>query len=252
MIELYSSPFSTCSQKVRLCLHEKAVRFTEHRMSFAKGEHISPDYLAINPNGVLPTLVHDGEPIIDSSVICEYLDETFPAPPLMPEHAVDRAHVRAWMRYVEEVPTAAVRPPSFNALFADANGAGDRESFEAHAVRLPLRKHFYLKMQGGRFDDLTIAESLERLGQTVARMEHALGANAWLAGDSFTLADLILVPLLARMEDIGLSSLLLDAPLTRGWLKRVQARPSFTAAFYPGSRIQPATFQLHAAERGGV
>ena len=83
MLELYHAPHSTCSQKVRICLAEKGVEWVDRRLNLATREHLTPEYLAINPNGVVPTLVHDDKIIIDSSVICEYLDEVFPAPRLL-------------------------------------------------------------------------------------------------------------------------------------------------------------------------
>src|SRR5262245_37532146 len=90
MFVLYHSPYSTCSQKVRLVLAEKGIDFTSREISFARDEQRSPEYLKINPNGVVPTLVHDGEPMTDSSCIMEYLDEVAPDPPLSPPSALGR------------------------------------------------------------------------------------------------------------------------------------------------------------------
>ena len=84
---------------------------------FATEDQLSPEYLAINPNGVVPSLVHDGEVVIDSSCILEYLDEVFPDPAMSPATPVGRAQMRAWLRYFEEVPTTAVRVPSFERVF---------------------------------------------------------------------------------------------------------------------------------------
>ena len=78
MLELYNFPPSTCSLKVRICLAEKDAEWVDRRMDSRQGQHLQPDYLKLNPNGVVPTLVHDGNVIIDSSVILEYLDEVFP------------------------------------------------------------------------------------------------------------------------------------------------------------------------------
>ena len=78
MLELYHANHSTCSQKVRLCLAEKGLDFEGHLINLATKEQLDPEYLKLNPNGVVPSLVHDGVVIMDSSVICEYLDEVFP------------------------------------------------------------------------------------------------------------------------------------------------------------------------------
>ena len=74
VLVLYHSPYSTCSQKVRLALAEKGLEYTSREISFAREEQLTPEYLKLNPNGVVPTLVHDGEPVTDSSCIMEYLD----------------------------------------------------------------------------------------------------------------------------------------------------------------------------------
>ena len=78
MLELYNFPPSTCSLKVRICLAEKGLEWVDHRLDSRDGDHLKPEYLKLTPNGVVPTLIHDGNVIIDSSVICEYLDEVFP------------------------------------------------------------------------------------------------------------------------------------------------------------------------------
>ena len=95
-IELYNAPQSTCSQKVRLTLAEKGLAFKEYRLKLFAGDQLRPEYLALNPNGVVPTVVHDGTPIIDSSVIMEYLDEVFPWPRLSPSDPKQRAEMRGW------------------------------------------------------------------------------------------------------------------------------------------------------------
>ena len=77
------------------------------------GDQLAPEYLALNPNGVVPTLVHDGEVITDSSVIIEYLDEVASArESFTPQAPAERARMRALMRFIDEVPAAAVRVPT--------------------------------------------------------------------------------------------------------------------------------------------
>jgi len=77
-LELYHGLASTCSKKVRLCLYEKDLRFTSHLLDLQKFEQHRPEYLALNPKGVVPTLVHDGKAVTESSQIIVYLDEHFP------------------------------------------------------------------------------------------------------------------------------------------------------------------------------
>jgi len=175
MLELYHANHSTCSQKVRLCMAEKGLSFTGHLINLATKEQLDPAYLKINPNGVVPSLVHDGLTIIDSSVICEYLDEVFPENSLTPDNAYDRARMRKWMRYIEEVPTAAVRFPSFNMAFLPRFDGLDEESFvEEQADVRPLRKGFFRRMGPTGFTDEDIKESFDQITRTAERMEEAL------------------------------------------------------------------------------
>src|SRR3954469_379720 len=109
---LYNAPQSTCSQRVRFVLNAKGLPFVEHKLDLLAGDQLKAEYLAINPNGVVPTLVHDGAIVIDSSVIIEYLDEIAPGPEqFTPATPIARAAMRALMRFIDEVPAAAVRVP---------------------------------------------------------------------------------------------------------------------------------------------
>ena len=111
---LYNWPTSTCSQKVRLVLAEKLLAFEDRRLDSSKAENLADWYLELNENGVVPTLAHGARIIVDSSVIAEYLEEVFPAISLSPADAYQRARMRAWRQFIDEVPTSAIRVPSYN------------------------------------------------------------------------------------------------------------------------------------------
>jgi glutathione S-transferase len=240
MLVLYNAPHSTCSQKVRLCLAEKKLPFREIKLDLGAGkDHLKPDYLKLNPNGVVPTLVDDGTPIVDSSVICEYLDERYPDGRLTPDDLVERARMRALMRYLEEVPTSAVRVPSFNMAFLPRFAGLDHDDFlrEQADIR-PLRKHFYRRMGPAGFKREDVEASLEQLGNTWARMDTALADGPWLPGINYSLADIVMAPLIARMADLGFARAWEDQhPRVTDWYARMRARPAYNEAFYPGSRL---------------
>src|ERR1700733_9681338 len=173
MLTLYHAPHSTCSQKVRMVLHEKGVPFDEVRIDLGKKEQLKPEYLAINPNGVVPTLVDDGTPIVESSVICEYLDEKYPQSPLVPSNLLERARMRAWTHYIEEVAVGAIRIPSFNRAFLYRFEKKDQKQFENEEIGpRPVRRELFQRMGSPKgFSKQDIDRSLEQLTETCRRMD---------------------------------------------------------------------------------
>lgn len=238
-ITLYHADYSTCSQKVRFALEEKGLDYQSRAMSFRKKEQLKPEYLEINPNGVVPTLLHDGDTIVDSSCILEYLDDVFQGNCLSPDSAIGKAKMREWLRYMEEVPTVAIRTPSFEQVFLPTlRIIGNKKSFDQSASERTLRKGFYRKMNSGAgFSEMEIANSVGQLQATVDRMDSALSKHQWLLGDTFSLVDVSMAPLIDRMNDLGLSYHWRNLPSVQRWLESVQSRPSFQKAFYKGSRL---------------
>src|SRR5262252_5858028 len=170
---LYNAPQSTCSQRVRFVLNAKKLPFEEVKLDLLAGDQLKPDYLALNPNGVVPTLVHDGAVVIDSSVIIEYLDEIAPQrESFTPEDPAKRAAMRALMRFIDEMPAAAVRVPTFNLAFLPRFAAMSEEEFVAFAESKPLRKEFMLKMGRGGFPEKDMNEALERRAVPAGRASY--------------------------------------------------------------------------------
>jgi glutathione S-transferase len=145
--------------------------------------------------------------------------------------------MRSWMRYLEEVPTTAIRVPSFNKVFRKLRTDLSNQELEDEANSRPLRKGFYLEMGRDGFNDARYEDSLEQLQQTITRMEQALTTNRFLCGDDLTLADVCVIPIVDRMRDIGLGDMLNNAKCVQRWWNDVGQRESFTNTFYPGTRV---------------
>ncbi len=239
MLELYNFQQSTCSQKVRFVLAEKGLEWVDKRLDSRRGEQLEPEYLALNPNGLVPTLVHDGAVILDSSVIMEYLDEIFPEPAMVPADPIPRAHMRKWLRYMEEVPTPAIRYPSFQKYLIRSFRHLDAEAMERQAKRRPLRTDFYRRMGTDGFTDAEIQTALDNLQQSVDRVDAALEGHGgkWITGEQLTVADACYLPTVDRMDDLGLASIWAERPLVAAWYERIKARPAYAATFYPGARL---------------
>lgn len=239
-LTLYNFPQSTCSQKVRVVMWERGIEFEDRIVDHKSREHLQEWYLKLNPNGVVPTIVHDDAIIIDSSVILEYLDEVFPNDPhMVPTDPVVRAHMRKWMRYFEEVPTAAIRVPSFNKYLSKRYANLSQDEYEQMAESHPIRKQFYERMRKENgFDDRETDESLDRLNQAAVRVEDTLkDGRPWLIGEQLTIADAAYLPTIDRMNDLGLAYLWDDKPHVAAWYARYQEREAFAKTFYPGTRL---------------
>ena len=92
LLELYHHGSSVCAAKVRFALMEKGADWEGRYIDILKGDQFDPEYMKLNPKAVVPTLVHDGRVVVESTVICEYVDDVFPEPALKPEDPHQRAH----------------------------------------------------------------------------------------------------------------------------------------------------------------
>lgn len=236
MMELYDSALSPCAQKVRLALVEKGLTAELIPVDLTKKENLSPDYLKLNPKGVVPTLVEDGAVITESSIIIEYLDDTHPAQPLRPKSAVDRARMRTWIRLVDDEIHPANGAITWPILVLPAvlvQAKGDRDAAAAMVARVPniARRERQMRFLEQGLEAPDTHEALGAFAKALDRMEAALQGAEWLAGPDYSLADIALTPYIQTYAQLGLW------PLVRGeraavaaWFERVSARPSFHLA----------------------
>lgn len=234
MIELYHNSISVCAQKVRVTLAEKGLAWTGHHLDLVKGEHLTPQYLRINPKAVVPTLVHDGKVIIESTVIDEYLDDAFPAPPLKPTDAFGRYRMRLWSKLCDEGVHMACGSISFAAIFARqlANGHSP-EALEKRLERMPdpARRERQRQIIQHGFDAPFVRDHVRLYDKALAEMEAALADRPWLAGAAFSLADISLIPYVERVDRLGLAGLWHpQRPRVADWFRRMKERPSFKSA----------------------
>jgi glutathione S-transferase len=234
MIELYHFPFSTCSQKVRLVLAEKGLDFVSREVDIMAGRQHDPEYVKLNPMHVVPTLVHEGEVLIESSLIIRYLDDAFGDPPLQPADALGRYRVGRWIKRVDEAlhpaaptvtfaigprPILLLQPEEAReaslAAIPDPSERAKRRSVLTHGVQAP-----------------EFAGALGVFLSALDDMEGVLAERPWLSGESFSLADASVFPYLLRLEHLAMDALLARSarPRVADWMARVKARPSYATA----------------------
>ena len=243
MIELYHYWNAVCGQKSRLCVVEKGIAWQSHHVNLFRGDGLDPEYLAINPNGVVPTLVHDGRVIVESSIINEYLDDVFPEPILKPGDAYLRAEMRGWCKFVDNFVHSATRVASFNQFLKPSMEWRSDAEMEAYLARIPSTdaggtRDRHRRFREGirkRLPDEETADSFNRLERVADRMESDLASHGgpWLVGADYSLADVSMAPYVHRLEQLGVSRWWQDGnrPRLADWYTRLKERPAFQEAF---------------------
>jgi glutathione S-transferase len=227
MLELYHSVNSVCAQKVRIALAEKGLTCQEHLMTL-QGDQFEPAYLKLNPNAVVPTLIHDGRPVIESSVILYYLDEAFPEKPLMPKDLHDRATVRLFNKLIDEYVHTACMTLSFATAFRARMARMSEAAREADFAKSPNQKRSDIKrdVTAHGLGSHYAIEAVAQHEKLLTLMEQALQRGSFLAGNAYSLADIGVLPYILRLELVNLARMWDTRPGVAGWWERVKSRAS--------------------------
>jgi glutathione S-transferase len=234
MIILHHAWASSASRRVRLCLEEKNLAYNGHVVDLSKMEQHSPEYLKINPLGVVPALMHDGRAVFESGTICEYLDETFPEPPLRPLAPYDRAEMRNWIRHIDGLIQNLVTFNWKHSLQLTAQKWSDEE-LEEILKKIPSkeRREAWMRVARRPYTKEEEDEARANLVKLLDRMEAAMAQhNGWLVGDAYSIADIAAVPFVKRIEEEIAPDEMTVAkhPLVAKWWAAIQARPAFERA----------------------
>lgn len=231
MITLYDFGNSVCCQKVRITLVEKGLAWQAIPVNLFKSEQFDPKYLKLNPKGVVPTLVHDGTPIIESTLICEYLDDTFPDPPLIPNDPAERARMRLWSKFVDEGLFDGVAELSFSAMFRERMRTMSPEMRERRFRNVgdPRRRDRFKSTYELGTRSPFVLHAVAAYERAFKLMEETLAQRGpWILGTSPTLADINMMPFVARLTYMGLlEAWTANRPHISAWWTQVQEWPSF-------------------------
>jgi glutathione S-transferase len=232
MLYLYHGTTSVCAIKARIALQEKSLPWSGEILDLRRGDQHRPEYLKLNANGLVPTLVHDGRVLIESTLIIEYLDEAFPAPALMPADPYSRATARLWMKRIDDTLHAACSAITFAVAFRKELQAKSPAELQAHLERIPdegYRERQRLSIAHGLAAP-HVRQALRHYDRYIGQMEQALSASDYLAGDSYSLADVAATPYVNRAHMLGMAGLWAARPHVAAWFDRMRQRPSFDAA----------------------
>lgn len=244
MIKLYHGDTSVCSAKVRILLAEKGLEWESHLVDMLKGEHQSADYLAINPEGEVPALVHEDFVLTESSAIVLYLDALSDDNTLLPADSRARARTHWWLIHCIDMH-AAVMSLTFATLFRVREMANTSTAeMEARMAKMdnPEKAAKRLDIFRNGLDSPHVGGAIHTFEFTLKEMQQALEGSRWLAGDSYGLADLALMPYIDRLQRIGMEGFWEGRyPAVGDWLKRCQQRPSYEigiASYYSPDRVE--------------
>jgi len=228
---LFDADGSPCARRVKISLIEKGLRFRTHRVDLAGLEQRHPAYLAVNPNGLVPTLVHNGFSIWESNVITEYLDDAFPEKPLYPATAAERAQAKGWQT-TELALAKTFRPLMYSKMLGPmVRLAASLDEVLDHAKQVTDDPAFLdWERKVWRLEVLT--EEQERLCAVeltgyLDRLEAGLQGRKYLLGESFTTADISMFPRVRMYRYVNLPISAAMHPNVRRWLDMLERRPSF-------------------------
>ena len=194
-IRLYDAVPSSNSDRVKIALHEKGLAYERTTLVLANKDQKRPEFLKLNPYGKVPVIDDGGKILFESCIINEYLEETYPNPPLMPKDPYLRGRGRVLIDY------------ALNYM---------------HEPYWTLRGEM-LKPEAQR-DRTVLTQTRTTLAELMQYLENALEEKSFFLGD-FSLTDIAIVPRALRMEAYGA----LPAPSLphlNAWLQRIKARPS--------------------------
>ena len=152
----------------------------------------------------MPVLVHDGNTIVESSVICAYLDEVFPAPPLSPKDP-SRRDMRLWCKLPDDILPMACATVSFAICFGQQLKKQMGAGLEERLMKMPdpARRDRQRALIEKGIETPFFRDHIKVFEKTFGEMEAQLGKTKWLASDMYTLADAEMTPYVERIDGWG-------------------------------------------------
>ncbi|WP_437274453.1 glutathione binding-like protein [Sorangium sp. So ce375] len=200
-MKIYGHPMSTCTRKVLTVLAEKGHEAQFVFVDLAKGAHKQPDHLARHPFGVIPVLEDEDFTLYESRAIIRYLDHKLPGIALTPTELRARAQMDQWLSV-------------------------EQSYFATPAVKIFFQRVF-LPMQGKEGDASIFEAAKAEVVRTLDVVEKALAGQEYLAGSSYSLADISWMPYLQCLVVSKVGELITDRPNVAAWWKRISARPAW-------------------------
>jgi glutathione S-transferase len=250
-IKYYHAEPLANSLKSMVPLFEKGLAFESVYVDLHKFEQHSQWFVAINPEGQVPVLDHDGHLVTQTTVINEYLEDVFPDTPLRPRNPLGAARMRYWNKFVDEHVMNYVSMHGWHRMVGIIARKIESGDFEKLMERVPLpdQRTKWMTARSG-FSPADLAHSTEKIIYAVDKVEKQLAQSAWLVGNDYTLADINFYSMCGMMVERMFPELEIAkrCPRLVEWRERVTARPAIAKALSQEDRTEPGlrTWSGHA------
>jgi glutathione S-transferase len=200
-MKIYGLPMSTCTQKALIVLAEKGTEAELVIVDLGKGEHKQPEHLARQPFGVIPVLDDDGFLLYESRAIIRYLDQKLSGSSLTPSDPKARALMDQWISV-------------------------ENSYFSPHVMTI-VHQRLLAPMRGAQPDEAVVSKAKSEVAKTLEVAGKALAKQEYLAGGTFSLADVDWMPYVQYLFITGAGDVVTSNEHVGAWWKRVSARPSW-------------------------
>src|SRR5215468_599779 len=201
---IYGTEFSTYVRSVRMAFEEKGTEYKLHDVSVLKGEHKQAAHLGRNPFGTVPAFEHDGLEVYETSPVLRYIDQVWPAPGLTPDDPKQRARM--------------------NQIFSII----DYHGYASMIGQIVVQRLFTALLANGT-DENVVKAGIPRAQLCVKEFERIKGSHSFLAGNTVSLADVYLVPIIFYLRLTPEKELLAPHKGLDAWWNAMSERKSTKA-----------------------
>lgn len=231
MLKLFHNDMSVCAQKVRMLMCAKELEWESEHLNLRTGDQYKPEFVKLSPKALVPVLIHNENVILESNVIVEYLEDSFPSNPMFPSEPALRAKTRWWLVQLDAGLHTHIAAISFCLAFRFQllERYKTEEELQHFISNMPdpSRKAFMQDTIPNGVKSERLKFALFAYSKVLADIGNALETNPWLVGKDMTAADIAYIPYIERLQQLGLSKWWDDKPQINRWLEKLRATSGY-------------------------
>lgn len=244
MLELYHWEPVSHSARVLITLQEIGVEYRSHYVDLLEFEQFDAEFLGVNKAGQVPALIAGDQVLTESTLINQYLAESYPDAQLAPTDAKGWYDVQTWSKWIDYNLASALATLATQRYLAPELATMDAEALQEAVAKIPVaeRKPGWEIARANDYSDEVVADSKRKVKLVTERMESVLAERDWLAADRYSIADIDTFAMIASLARVAPDVVNADAtPLTMAWAKKIAARPAVTDSLAKNNRFEAGT-----------